>query len=106
MRNMRSHVITTHFAFLDFTLTAIEDMIERPESLRTLEDASSSSFPLDSQQRSGSVSTTASDPATDRRLYVTALVKRRREIEEDLAELNVQLLESYREEWVSILLTG
>ncbi|VUZ48724.1 unnamed protein product [Hymenolepis diminuta] len=86
----------------DFTLTTIEDMIERPDSLRTLGDASRSSFPLDSQQRSVSTSTTSSDPS-NRRAYVTALVKRRREIEEDLAELNVKLLESYREEWI---LTG
>lgn len=76
-------------------------MVERPDSLRTLGDASSSSFPLDSQQRSVSTSTTSSDPS-NRRAYVTALVKRRREIEEDLAELNVKLLESYREEWVSV----
>nr|CDS32550.1 conserved hypothetical protein [Hymenolepis microstoma] len=86
----------------DFTLTAIEDMIERPDSLRTLGDASSSSFPLDSQQRSVSTTTTASDPS-NHRAYVMALVKRRREIEEELAELNVKLLESYREEWI---LTG
>lgn len=82
--------------YLDFTLTAVDGMTERSDSGRTLGDASSSSFP----QRSISASTAESD-SSNRRVYVAALVKRRREIEEDLADLKVKLLESYREEWVS-----
>lgn len=68
-------------------------------SLRTLEDASSSSFPLD-PQRSVSTSTAATESISIH-TSVASLVKKRQEIEEQMIRLQVQLLESFREEWVS-----
>ncbi|KAL5110546.1 hypothetical protein TcWFU_006550 [Taenia crassiceps] len=85
----------------DFTLKGAESMQCQTGSLRTLEDASSSSFPLD-PQRSVSTSTAATE-STGIHMSVASLVKKRQEIEEQMIRLQVQLLESFREEWI---LTG
>ena len=76
-----------------------QDIHHRSESLRTLEESSSSTFPLD-VQRSASSSTATTDSASIQS-NVVALVKRRQELEEQITELEVRLLESFREEWVS-----
>nr|CDS17374.1 expressed conserved protein [Echinococcus granulosus] len=85
----------------DFTMKGAESMQCQTGSLRTLEDASSSSFPLD-PQRSVSTSTAATE-STGVHISVGSLAKKRQEIEEQMIRLQVQLLESFREEWI---LTG
>ncbi|VDK33325.1 unnamed protein product [Taenia asiatica] len=85
----------------DFALKGAEGMQCQTGSLRTLEDASSSSFPLD-PQRSVSTSTAATE-STGIHISVSSLVKKRQEIEEQMIHLQVKLLESFREEWI---LTG
>ncbi|VDM20327.1 unnamed protein product [Hydatigera taeniaeformis] len=85
----------------DFTLKGAGSMHCQSGSWRTLEDASSSSFPLN-PQRSVSTSTAATEPI-GLHTSVATLVKKRQDIEEQIIHLQVQLLESFREEWI---LTG
>ncbi|CDS42413.1 expressed conserved protein [Echinococcus multilocularis] len=98
-----SSAVTSHSQTksADFTMKGAESMQCQTGSLRTLEDASSSSFPLD-PQRSVSTSTAATE-STGVHISVASLVKKRQEIEEQMIRLQVQLLESFREEWI---LTG
>ena len=91
-------LISAHYIFPDLTKKSIQSAYRRSESLQTLEDSSSSTFPSN-VQRSGSMSTATTDSASIHS-SVVALVKRRQELEEQMTILQVRLLESFREEWV------